>query len=257
MIADCLAENDTLLHLMRRLLLSLITVLSLSPVARGDAYRPLDHLWKGTRDLVRTDSLVLLGAGTVATIAAMTQDDDVKDYFDGKDRLGGIEKFGNFWGTGIPGAGLAVSFLGYGLLSEKDFFVQAGVAHLEALAVSTAVVFGMKYSVRRPRPNNGPRESFPSGHTSMAFATAGNMWGMHGPAAGVPAIALGMLTAASRMAVSMHYLSDTVAGATLGFVIGYAFTQHHQQSNPGRISFLPYFEDRSHFGFILSIKGDT
>jgi len=223
--------------------------------ASADPYRPLDHLWRGTQDFGRTESLVLLGVGTAATIFAFSQDDKVKDFFDGKDRLGGLEKVGNFWGSGVPSGLLIGGFIGYGLLAKKDPLVQSGIAHLEAAVVSTAIVFGMKYTIARPRPNNGAKESFPSGHSSMAFSTAGNLWGMHGPLAGIPAVGMGVLTAASRLAVSMHYLSDVIAGATLGFVTGYAFSQHHLETKPPRVTFLPYFEDRSHFGFLVTVRG--
>jgi len=250
MIAGAFAKQDTPPILMRLRVLFLASFV-LTSVSRADSYRPLDHLWQGTKDLARPESLILLGAGTALTFVAMTQDDAVKDYFDGKDRLGGFEKVGNFWGGGVPSFGLALGFIGYGLAADKDPFLQAGEAHLEGILVSSAVVFGMKYSIRRPRPNNGPKESFPSGHSSLAFTTAGNMWGMYGPAAGIPAVALGVVTAVSRMAVSMHYLSDTVMGATLGFAIGYAFTHHHHDVKPAKVTVLPYFENRESFGLLV------
>lgn len=47
----------------------------------------------------------------------------------------------------------------------------------------------MKVAVNRPRPSGGPY-SFPSGHTTSAFITAGVVQKHFGPYAGYPAFAL-------------------------------------------------------------------
>jgi undecaprenyl-diphosphatase len=63
--------------------------------------------------------------------------------------------------------------------------------------------------------------SFPSGHTITAFAVAISLGAFY------PALLLGLLfcaisVAASRVLLGMHFLSDVVAGAGIGGLLGYA-----------------------------------
>lgn len=219
-------------------------------------YRPFDHFWQGTKDLGRAENLLIFGAGSLLTLLATSQDEKVKQFFEGRDRLGGLEKFGNFWGGGVPSAAMAAGFIGVGLLFDRKHELEAGEAYLEGVTVASAATVGLKYTVRRDRPDHSENNSFPSGHTMLAFSIAGNLAGMYGPWAGAPALALGVLTTASRMADNVHYLSDTLFGATLGWVAGYAFTQHHAEAEKIKISFFPYFESRNHFGAVFSARGD-
>ena len=77
-------------------------------------------------------------------------------------------------------------------------------------------------TVREPRPYDGSvRTSFPSGHSTTAFAFASYVTAEHGILPfGVFATGLATLTAASRMNDNKHYLHDVVAGATIGTAYG-------------------------------------
>lgn len=106
-------------------------------------------------------------------------------------------------------------------LRKKGFFLG------EVLVVSTAITLGMKYSIKRDRPyttypeiqklTSGGSPSFPSGHTSIAFATATSMtmafprWYVAAPAF-LWASAVGY----SRMHLGVHYPSDVFMGALVG-----------------------------------------
>ncbi len=96
------------------------------------------------------------------------------------------------------------------------------------LVASTALTFGLKYAVNRPRPfvtytdiyqkdsHVGPY-SFPSGHTSSAFALATSLslcyqkWYVIAPAM-LWACGVGY----SRMYLGVHYPSDVLVGAAIG-----------------------------------------
>ena len=66
-----------------------------------------------------------------------------------------------------------------------------------------------------------------------------------------------MLVMISRMDSQKHHLSDTVFGATLGYVIGRSFAQHHllpKAEAQGKIRWIPYFDDRSDFGLQAQVS---
>ncbi|MBC7387140.1 MAG: phosphatase PAP2 family protein, partial [Cryobacterium sp.] len=81
---------------------------------------------------------------------------------------------------------------------------------------------------QRPR-HNGDRLSFPSGHSSNAFAFAGVIQRNHGWWFGGPAFAGATFVGISRINDSAHYLHDVIFGATLG--LSYAFGLDPSWSN--------------------------
>ena len=91
---------------------------------------------------------------------------------------------------------------------------------LDAAVVNFAYSEVIKVAVGRERPNGQDNRSFPSGHTSNAFALAAVAEGHYGWKIGVPAYALAGLMGVSRINEDKHWLSDVVAGAGLGWIVG-------------------------------------
>ena len=60
--------------------------------------------------------------------------------------------------------------------------------------------------------------SFPSGHSSNAFASAWALWRTLKKRWGVPALVLATLIALSRLYVGAHYPSDVLAGVVIGIL---------------------------------------
>jgi undecaprenyl-diphosphatase len=139
---------------------------------------------------------------------------------------------------------LAASRLGDGWLWLATAAVLAavggrGVRVLLAAAVSAGVastfLLCVKGRVRRRRPCEtakprhfdvdplawlpSDRFSFPSGHALNAFAI-GSVIALAFPLAAVPVLAVAGSVAASRVVLGLHWLSDVLAGALLGVVIG-------------------------------------
>jgi membrane-associated phospholipid phosphatase len=90
----------------------------------------------------------------------------------------------------------------------------------QAFMVNAAWTGALKYGVRRERPDGSNRRSFPSGHTSNAFAWATIADHHYGHKLGLPAYAVAGLIGVSRLEKNVHHLSDVLAGATLGYVVG-------------------------------------
>jgi membrane-associated phospholipid phosphatase len=91
---------------------------------------------------------------------------------------------------------------------------------LGAALVTAGYTGLLKVTVSRERPNGEDDNSFPSGHTSNAFALATVAEHHYGWKVGVPAYALAGVIGASRVEQGKHFLSDVLAGATLGFLAG-------------------------------------
>jgi len=99
--------------------------------------------------------------------------------------------------------------------------VAADLFRAELLA--QGLTMGMKESVRRRRPE-GSGFAFPSGHTTVSFASATVLQQHLGWRMGAPAYALATYVALSRVQMQRHYLSDVAFGAALGIAAGRTVT---------------------------------
>ncbi len=89
-----------------------------------------------------------------------------------------------------------------------------------AFLINAGYTAMLKAVTQRERPDRSDHLSFPSGHASNAFALAAVAERHYGWKAGVPAYTLASLVAVSRLQRNKHYLSDVMAGATLGYIVG-------------------------------------
>lgn len=101
-----------------------------------------------------------------------------------------------------------------GVLIEKDW---TGLKEGVLTAVTTAgATLILKYAVKEDRPDHSNMHSFPSGHTSTAFATATFIQRRYGWKLGVPAYAVATYIGWGRVYAKKHHWWDVVAGAAIG-----------------------------------------
>jgi membrane-associated phospholipid phosphatase len=126
---------------------------------------------------------------------------------------------------------------------------RAAAQGLASLAVTATVVnVAVKPLARRRRPDRladevplarhvrMPRSrSFPSGHSSSAFAFATGV-GNASPAAGVPLRALAALVAYSRVHTGVHYPADVLAGALIGTALAQLTTHALARRRPRQLA---------------------
>jgi membrane-associated phospholipid phosphatase len=90
----------------------------------------------------------------------------------------------------------------------------------QAMILNNVLTITMKAAVSRTRPNEKDSRSFPSGHASNAFAWSTVAARCYGWKIGVPAYSVATFIALSRVEKGAHYLSDVIAGSTVGFISG-------------------------------------
>ena len=96
-----------------------------------------------------------------------------------------------------------------------------------SLGVSEGLTLALKYSINETRPNGG-HLSFPSGHTSLSFASAEFMRRRYGWTFGAPAYAIAVFVGYSRVESHEHYVHDVLAGAAVGIISSRVFTKPYK-----------------------------
>lgn len=114
------------------------------------------------------------------------------------------------------------------------FFAGSGFWRLRATAMAVSIfitaliVFTIKLLVRRKRPEGEwgtvyrktDPHSFPSGHATRSAMLAILALGMGPPWFGLLLALWAPLVLLARVAMGVHYLSDVIAGALLGILVG-------------------------------------
>jgi len=203
---------------------SAVPVAQAEPVRRGarDGRRTMRrlpaNLGHSTVGVWNGDNLVPFLVGGVAAGSASFLDDDVRNSVDAN-QLG--------WGSTFETGGGPI----YSTIFVAGMFTAGRLAHgsrframtydmLDAAIVNFAYSEVIKVTVGRERPNGQDNKSFPSGHTSNAFALAAVAQEHYGWKIGVPSYLLAGLMGASRVNQDKHWLSDVVAGAAVGTIVG-------------------------------------
>ncbi len=106
----------------------------------------------------------------------------------------------------------------------------------EAYVVTVASTFALKKLTHRLRPDDSSFDAFPSGHTSTSACVAANLGRRFGPGVAIPAAALATITGLSRLHHNRHWLSDVLAGALLGGLVGDGFGRLQREAAPSRLA---------------------
>jgi membrane-associated phospholipid phosphatase len=179
------------------------------------------------------------GASLVVIGAAHQFDDDVRRHFVAGKRAQAAGQDGRSTADAIPGAVLLGGTLAAAWLTQDRAGYSESWSMLEAGALSGVTAFALKSAVGRARPNDtddandwsAGGDSFPSMHTTVAFAIgtvlaeSGNdryRWLRRTLGYGVAGG-----TAYLRLRGNVHWLSDTVAGASLGLATA-QFVMHRR-----------------------------
>jgi membrane-associated phospholipid phosphatase len=139
----------------------------------------------------------------------------------------------------------------YGMLANEKRSVSTALLALESFALATLLVRVPKNLIGRRRPDawppstpsdwDGPFQgtSFPSGHTTASFAVASVIAAQYRDIKWIPiaAYSVASLAGISRIYDNKHWLSDVVAGAVVGTLVG-NFVSH--RSADSKLSVVPF-----------------
>lgn len=164
--------------------------------------------------------------GTALALSVHPFDATVNEHLLGKAAARNVFLPGKTIGNGYVQVAGAIGAYAGGRLSHKPRLAHVGMDLLRAQLVAGAITFTLKETVRRERPDGSNSKSFPSGHASLTFATAIALQRHVGWEWSMPLFFIASYTAASRLHENVHYLSDVVAGATVGVIAGRTVTRH-------------------------------
>ncbi len=201
-------------------------------------------LLQGVMNLSASDALsVGAVAGGVAVLFA--QDEAIQERItaQGWNGAGGVFAVGQLYGdvriAGALGGGIWMC----GIVTGDRSLRELGRLTLSAVLYAGLITTAVKSLSGRSRPyvGEGPRmfrplqfdtehTSFPSGHSTVAFAVSSVLSSrIDHPVATIVLYSLASLTAAQRMVASKHWASDVFLGAAVGYGIGTAVVKISQQ----------------------------
>ncbi|WP_158829483.1 phosphatase PAP2 family protein [Mucilaginibacter lacusdianchii] len=106
-------------------------------------------------------------------------------------------------------------------VAGKNRFIDRTILYAMSEAIRAGTVSVLKHATHRTRPDPYDRLSFPSGHSSTAFAAAEFMaqeYGDLSPWYGIYAYTFATATAVLRVYNNNHWFSDIIAGAGFGIL---------------------------------------
>ena len=232
---------------------------SLSTSERASAdLRPLPH--QMVKDAVDLGTAPLhwnrtkwlhLGEGIAVVLAAYTVDNQVTTFVThqqnrlGNHYLSAMTKLGDGYGLG-----LMVVMAGGGFFAHDDRMMDAGIDALESAGFAAGIgTPAVKFIVGRARPIFGLGKhtfrpfhasyaSFPSGHTTNAFAVATAIANRYDNTRWVPVLVYTLATsvAVARVHDRAHFFSDVIAGGLVGHAIAKSIVLNHKRAN---VAFIP------------------
>jgi membrane-associated phospholipid phosphatase len=202
--------------------------------------------WDGA-DWSRAGGVLLL------TGLAFQADDAVREQFLANQGPTGdtLARIGNGWGNLASLGGVTLlSLYGTGVTTDNRRLVGLSANGLEAVVLSGLVTGIGKLAFGRLRPADAPDShqwqqggySFPSGHTTAAFALStvlAESGQAPGPGRRIFFYSLAGLTALARMYDNRHWLSDTIMGAAVGIYSGLYVVHRHPLDGDEAVMILP------------------
>ncbi len=144
---------------------------------------------------------------------------------------GAVQKLGDVLAISIPISAYATTLYLGDKEGQYQFYRSYGAAMVTTMA--------LKYTVREKRPDSPARDSFPSGHTSSAFAGAAFIHRRYGFEYALLPYLGALFTGYSRVHAHRHHTRDVVAGALIGMAAGWFLVDPRRS-----LSVTPVYDSR-------------
>ena len=193
------------------------------------------------------ENFVVLGAGvSLAVVSKSTSwDKNVAHAFHHRERFGAATNVANVLGNPGTHFGVAALSYAYGEAYKDQEAANVGRRLFEALAINDLLTLGLQIATNQERPNGRQKMAFPSGHTSSSFALAAVLDGVYGPLVGIPMYGFAGFVGAARLDSNKHHLSDVLAGAALGYVVGRTVTKADRKREVLGFQVDPWMDEES------------
>jgi hypothetical protein len=133
---------------------------------------------------------------------------------------------GKYLGDTPEQVALSLATYAFGRAFDRPKVSHLGMDLIQAQLLTELLVEPIKFATRRERPDGSNRQSFPSGHAAVSFATATVIERHLGWRKSVLGYAIASYVAASRLHDNRHYLSDVIFGAGVGAIAGRTVVHH-------------------------------
>ncbi len=161
-----------------------------------------------------------------------------------------------YLGSGYLTVGVVGGMFVYGQVAGNGKATETALLSVESFALTGVFVQIIKRTTGRHRPYTGDpyntwsgpslaseNDSFPSGHSSSAFAVASVIAEEYDNYI-VPPLAYGAaaITGYNRMQHNAHWASDVFVGAAIGYFTGKAIVASHRRGNASPLSIAPLID---------------
>jgi hypothetical protein len=185
------------------------------------------NLLEDFKRLPSMQNVYIAGAGGAAALAVHPADQSVNTYM-----INHYTQFNAFFAAGkyigntpeqIAGS---IATYAWGRFFDEPKVSHLGMDLLQAQIMAEALFNPIKLATQRLRPNGSDHLSFPSGHSSITFATATVIERHLGWRKAALAYLVATYVATSRLHDNDHWLSDVVFGAAVGTIAGRTVVHH-------------------------------
>lgn len=200
---------------------------------------------------------LLIGSGLTALIISFFEDsvvDVIQQEAPETNRFGTYNHTVDLMGQWVPN--LAYSgvnyLLGFSSDSNKSAYFENANVMFKATSYAGLTTTILKYLIRQKRPDGSTKNSFPSGHTTTAFAFAGVIGERHSLVYSIPAYLMATAVGLQRLNNNRHYLHDIMMGATIGIAFGISVSKYNRNKSNLQTSIL--YHDNRPAGLNLSYQ---
>jgi hypothetical protein len=184
----------------------------------------LQNLEHDAKALAGPDTVIIAVAGMTSAGLLHPADDDVADWAKNAGNSSYVH-LGSVIGNEYFQGGVAVATYVVGKLGHSDEVTHVGSDLIRAQLLNGIITSGLKLAVDRTRPNGGSW-AFPSGHASASFASATVLNSHYGWKVGTASYLIAGFISWTRVRGQEHWLTDVIAGGTIGTVVGRAVSVH-------------------------------